>query len=132
MREIKFRAWVFDGLDEDSKPFMTNVVCLKRDFDQWIINWEEHNEWSNQSEYYLMQFTGLYDKNGKEIYEGDIVKKTMKRGYMLDRKVGQIKYIHDCFQVRYKGGMTDIIPAWLEVIGNIYENPELLKGEVNV
>jgi hypothetical protein len=73
----------------------------------------------NDDDFILMQFTGLHDKNGKEIYEGDIVGSSW--GYPHS-KVGIVDFEniiyakHEC-----------VIPDDLEVIGNIYEHPELLK-----
>lgn len=81
-------------------------------------------------------FTGLLDKNGKEIYEGDIVKKhDTYRKY--NGKIGEVRYathtlgefvIHtdeDTWAFYYPDG-SNFYPEQLEVIGNIHENPELL------
>lgn len=101
---------------------------------------------------HLMQFTGLHDKNGKEIYEGDIVEFKKKSGFGTDKgdkKVIVWDTVHLCFimvwlqyfqtDVEYRNGnpITKTIGGYtydkvtdskkVEVIGNIYENPELLK-----
>ena len=73
-----------------------------------------------------MQFTGLKDKNGKEIYEGDYLQHA-------DGEVSVVEWLDGCFVVRHfwnkKKSDCDFIAAknLFEIIGNIYENPELLK-----
>ena len=78
----------------------------------------------------LMQFTGLHDKNGKEIYEGDIVKIVgrIKEPQIVGWDVEQGRF---CFVYETGEPMRDFhirteVPRF-EIIGNIYENPELLS-----
>jgi len=81
----------------------------------------------------LMQYTGLKDKNGKEIYEGDIVHVT--DFFHGDAKVykGVVKFVGGYYQIEGQD-IRNAPLGWiissddLEVIGNIYENPELLEG----
>lgn len=123
MREIKFRAFV------DNK--MYKVVGL----DLWSDSVSEHTFtiWDDDlddsieldaTEFELMQYTGLKDKNGKEIYEGDIL-------ITKDIEGGKYKTF-----VTHENGMflsgeeslyDDVFLFEAEVVGNIYENPELLK-----
>jgi uncharacterized phage protein (TIGR01671 family) len=108
MREKKFIAW-----DKINKK-MVSVI----DFS--CLNYPE--------KYEVMQFTGLHDKNGKEIYEGYIVHvKNIKRNQLIGFDVGWA-----CYGFVYNTGelMRKITPremVRLEVIGNIYENPELMN-----
>lgn len=75
------------------------------------------------------QYTGLHDKNGKEIYEGDIVKALINGIWYI----GQVVYEHSGFTIdvtnnkQLEFGRMGIIEIFTEVIGNIYDNPELLK-----
>lgn len=129
-REIKFRAWnkekkimcydnedkteeYFDGINSTEIGFINHRLSIPKDDSDWYF----------RSRYDVMQYTGLKDKNGKEIFEGDIVK---------------------CFKIHnsivcmaeYAWGLKTktlgFIPfseiyGHFEVIGNIYENPELLE-----
>lgn len=97
----------------------------------WIVDEDDvAGEWIVNNDLHLMQSTGLHDKNGKEIFEGDIVK--MAKDVYSDPTYYEI--------VRHRGGAYRLesnqhgCELWLrytncEVIGNIYENPELLEVE---
>lgn len=83
----------------------------------------------------IMQYTGLKDKNGKEIYEGDILKFDKQEWYRspiksyedIEREpehYSEVKWFRDGWS--YDGSHSDL-DTYCEIIGNIYENPELLK-----
>ena len=103
-REIKFRAWEHDR----------QKMCYG--YKNYIADAEQNN-------YPLMQFTGLLDKNGTEIYEGDWVKHDAW-DYNFQVIFNQEKARFVC---KLKTGLTTYIDnEMVEVSGNIYENPELL------
>jgi len=125
MRPIKFRAW--DKLYSQ----MRDVTMFSR-FHVYYYNKEEAAEYSAPlSQFDLMQFTGLLDKNGKEIWEGDIVKfkiplpKEKINSEELPR--GTVINFGPCFEIDCQTFMFTLTTD-VEVIGNIYENPELIKG----
>lgn len=109
-REIKFRMYHKDfGM---SKPVSLQDLSLSTD-----ARWIELNP-------IIMQYTGLKDKNGKDIYEGDVL-------LLLDpswHKDIRIPVIYDRGGYRAEfGTLYRACNIGVEVIGNIYENPELLK-----
>ena len=77
----------------------------------------------------LMQCTGLRDKNGKLIYEGDIVKDKINQTYEIIWKDNAIMFLMKHIGDTYREGLYSLIilENGIEVIGNIYENPELLE-----
>jgi len=103
MREIKFRAW-HKGSEVMCKPLKLELAGMY------------------DSDYIVMQFTGLKDKNGKEIYEGDILQLDYAN---KDRIV--CEYVVYGNVSRFIMGEEEVVfTGGAEVIGNIYENPELL------
>lgn len=110
MRAIKFRAWSGDAM--------------------WLFTLSESRQFAEEEleRWPLMQCTGLKDKNSVEIYKGDIIR--------LDNNlILTVSWEDDAFMLMYFGSPYSAVSYgaqnkrhWLEVIGNIYENPETVKA----
>lgn len=87
-------------------------------------NWEELAKRAQLTEMVLMQYTGLKDINGKEIYEGDIL-----AGEFISFKV-QVVYVDGAYETESSVGHYRSLSEFSRctIVGNIYENPELAKG----
>ncbi len=119
MRTIKFRAW-----DAEYKEF---------------THWDKIKKYRNLQKLMslhhmkIMQYTGLADMNDKEIYEGDIVK--LKYGIIPLTEILEVVWSNDycswwfknICQDKHSGGAGMEYQDDIEIIGNIYQNPELLK-----
>ena len=141
MREIKFRAWYpFPSQKNKGKMLSHNRIEIKHTKKKgipimqiWLggIRGEDNNIFTFCQNAILMQYTGLKDKNDVEIYEGDMVKLISfikNDDFEYDEFIVPVVFDEGCFQAKGSGLLAHcIIPNKLEVIGNIYENKELLK-----
>ena len=126
--EIKFRAW--DG-EKMYYPIVFEFGVNNRN-GETSIAFEYNGGMLTTS--YIMQYTGLKDKNGMEIYEGDIVAKfDFEDPYFrseVERRLGAFGYVSDgdfiAFSSNYHFMWTNGKSDKIVVIGNIYESPELL------
>ena len=136
MRKIKFRAWnKFDKTMNQVDTF--DCVRQPAFYYHPLLNpCEESNNpmfipmqggCRNQKEhpFILMQYTGLKDKKRKEIYEGDIVEIDDGDDWVIGK--GKVIFKNGCFIIKDKNVLDKIDGRIEKVIGNIYENPELLK-----
>ena len=128
MHEIKFRAW--DGEKMDYDP-----VCCTDGPEITKLNSNIQSmceEWHRPKYLALMQYTGLKDKNGKEIYEGDILR-YQKETTQKNKIKGYVVFDKSAFRVKHTlPGFKECVDLWnmyksVIVTGNIHENPELLK-----
>lgn len=114
------------------------VYCRKRHYILPILNKaigfdEREDEWVEADPNTLCQYTGLTDKNGKKIWENDILRRDgywdmrieFENGAFMVRNADKIQYIN---RVTYTSISTFDIKEY-EVIGNIFDNPELLEAE---
>ena len=148
MREIKFRAW-----DKKSKKmrqvveivFNTGFYLEPNDNTVkliWVKGYDVIEQkdimMKREKDFELMQYTGLKDKNGKEIYDGDILLRKTRNddewATIVLVKYGKVEFsfLHKLYNrinnphVRWQRGTYQGLETYGEVIGNIYENPELL------
>ena len=123
MREIKFRAW--DGQDKLMRT-VKNLMFNKND----EVDLKIEEEWfATGPDLVLMQYTGLKDKNGVEIFEGDILTSDVQPCKMVNQikdGYGVVRFENGIFKL----GAISLITFLnkMEVIGNIYENTEQLNG----
>ncbi len=125
MRIPKFRAW--DKELKQMKP--VRIINFEAEGICFIHNNQGYDRYFKDDSFELMQSTGLVDKNGIEIFEGDVVKTN------YENKIGRVFFSEDDLQWQ-----IGIQYDWVcynkqsfeecEVIGNIFENEDLLESEV--
>lgn len=122
-RELKFRAWNFE-----SKKMLDSHAT--------VLNLNLYLGDESYSHVQVMQFTGLLDKNGKEVYEGDILK--CERSYWKEPRNLIVKWFGERYglenpkdtvdsEVMDKESCFNVLETEREIIGNIYQNEDLLK-----
>lgn len=124
MREIKFRCW--DRFKQRWSNYKINdgtVYFMDKNTGVWYGSYNKRYK-----DFNLMQYTGLEDKNGKEIYEGDILSDGN------NEKPYKVIFENGSFRAEFKGDfeeysfdLIDVVAQSYEVVGNIYENPELME-----
>lgn len=126
-REIKFRFWDKQNQEmnfQSLHELTEDDVWFDGVTDCWAVLFDSHNE---QERFICMQFTGLKDKNDKDIYEGDVVK-------YADDKPQIVEYRECCF-CTYQKHNKHVLRLKIfkginkyEVVGNIHEKPKLLES----
>ena len=145
MREIKFRVYLDKMYYQDEYvEYDTNLIGI--DFlnktvtfagytdGEEVDNLEKYsfdeNDILYKKDLKIMQYTGLKDKNNKEIYESDILFESFREEYY------KVVFENGSFKAEFKGDfeeysfdLIDVVAQGCEVVGNIYENPELMEDE---
>ena len=135
MREIKFRVWDKNDKRIFIDPQMIDFYNKKIGYMQYQTEYMPDTSYSipvgfEEFEYSeLMEWTGLYDKNGEDIYEGDILFESFGEKYY------KVVFENGSFRAEFEGDfeeysfdLIDVVAQGYEVVGNIYENPELIIG----
>lgn len=127
MREIKFRVWdkkehVLSPVSEINFWNFGHVYAVSED--------RYHHRIAEFKNYDLMQYTGLKDQAGVEIYEGDVVKAIFESPYHIGGIdiVGKVGFIDRKLSFAIIDACMLCEAREIEVIGNVYENPKLMEG----
>jgi uncharacterized phage protein (TIGR01671 family) len=124
MRELKFRAFDAAGTIKGQKWYYFDGIFNEQ---PWVetSTFPQYESYPEKVSVVVMQYTGLHDKNGKKIYEGDIVEHQMP---FCGTDVKEVIFADGRFSLdgyeQYNAQLTNPL-CTIKVIGNIYENPEL-------
>lgn len=141
MREIKFRVYLDKMYYHDEyNEYDTNLEGI--DFINKTVTFSEYADYEERpivkysfdendilykKDLKIMEYTGLKDKNNKEIYEGDILFESFgKRYYKVVFENGGFRAEFNGDFEEYSLDLIDVVAQGCEIVGNIYENPELL------
>ena len=133
MREIKFRAWL-----QHEKEMSEVLVLDNQEEKVFVVRKDGAAGWRMFADIELTQYTGLKDKNGAEIYDGDYIRYSMRtingsiythvcRVFQHESGTWRIEGYHEDNHSYKTKGTVYAAHLICEVIGNIYENPELAK-----
>lgn len=139
MRDIKFRAWL---IKEKKMVGVSDLLLAGGGIIQTSCEDSDYDGLSKVvgRDCVLMQYTGLKDKNGKEIYEGDICEVRYEydlneSDYCEGESKSEVVFRDGCFCFGKSGDgllsqtVASYLPNNIEVVGNVYENPELLEAK---
>lgn len=142
MRELKFRVW-FEPTDQYKKEEIELGRQMPDDIYACFYTSDDFfdDTWCNLADYknepIIEQYTGLKDKNGAEIYEGDIIEVETATFYDPEVSRYEVYWNEDMLDdslrlisgINFDDCVGELSPSAVSIIGNIHENPELLKGD---
>lgn len=131
-RQIKVRVWdkvAKEMIHPDGNEHYNFEICAY----DGVLYFHDIEKGRPGEDYEILLYTGLKDKSGVEIYEGDIVRQYPKEGYgniIMNGDLGEVYYSYGAFVIKNINDRRTHFFFYTEqeVIGNIYENPELLEN----